>query len=134
MFEGNWNWFDIIVHDLIFWCNLMIFAYLKYDKWYFIKTCGKAKFEAPPDLTITQFQGREIFLHQADHFLFTESTFFIKLKTFEGIEHLKDMKLQKMQSILLLENHFIILKWNTWNTFILTQWHRNNFVSKENGN
>ena len=39
----------------------MIFAYLKYDKWYFIKTCGKAKFEAPPDLTITLFQGREIF-------------------------------------------------------------------------
>ena len=39
----------------------MILAYLKYDKWYFIKTCGKAKFEAPPDLTITQFQGREIF-------------------------------------------------------------------------
>ena len=75
----------------------------------FWKIC-KAKFDAPPDRTITQFQGREIFLHQADHFLFTESTFFIKLKTFEGIEYLKDMKLQKMQSILLLENHFIILK------------------------
>ena len=56
--------------------------------------------------------------------------FFIKLKTFERIEYLKDMKLQKMQSILLFENQFIILKWNIWNTFILTQWHRNNFVSK----
>ena len=88
----------------------MILAYLKFDKCYLIKTFGKAKFDASPDRTITQFQGREIFLHQADHFLFTESTFFIKLKTFEGIEYLKDMKLQKMQSILLLENHFIILK------------------------
>ena len=59
---------------------------------------------------ITQFPGREIHLHQADQFLITESTFFTKLKTFERIEYLKDMKLQKMQSIHLLENHFIILK------------------------
>ena len=28
----------------------MIFAYLTYDKWYVIKTCGKAKCEGPPDL------------------------------------------------------------------------------------
>ena len=40
------------------------------------------------------------------------------------------MKLQKIQNIHLFENHFIILKWNTWNTFVLTQWHRNIFVAK----
>ena len=67
----------------------MILAYLKFDKRYFIKTFGKAKFEAPPDRTITQFQGREIFLHQADQFLNTESTFFTKLKTFERNEYIK---------------------------------------------
>ena len=61
VWRQNWNWFDIIGHDLIFWCNLMILAYLKFDKWYFIKTFGKAKFDASPDRTITQFQGREIF-------------------------------------------------------------------------
>ena len=56
----------------------------------FWKIC-KAKFDAPPDLTITQFPGREIHLHQADQFLFTESNkfFFIKLKTSERIENSK---------------------------------------------
>ena len=60
---------------------------------------------------ITQFPGREIHLHQADQFLFTESNnFFIKLKTSERIENSKDINLQKMQSILLQEIHFTKLK------------------------
>ena len=73
----------------------MIFAYLKYDKWYFIKTCGKAKYEAPPDLKITQFQGREIFT-PIRSFPNIESTFFTKLKTFDRSEYIKVIKLQNI--------------------------------------